>query len=222
MGLSNFLRRVNRGIALGLALVVGLTCYLIIDNVAFNGEREVIRRILEDYISDMSGFTILPEQYTEIGSEVPESVIVDKMKENGVLIDKYFSNINYRDIGSAKFSISQSLEQILYSNGKSGNKVKSCDAKLTRVKSIRKHGANLVTVEAVADLTIVRTLGAEALNVFYAAPFYGGGDIPAELTEPANMAFTIHNYESSFTCEMTKSNGVWKFSYVGNISITVR
>ena len=85
----SFLRRINRGIVLAIVLVIGLSCYLVVDNIAFKEEREAIKQVIENYTKDMETFLLLPEQYREIGVAVPDSVIEDKTKENNILIKKY-------------------------------------------------------------------------------------------------------------------------------------
>ncbi|MDD4495771.1 MAG: hypothetical protein PHV32_15785, partial [Eubacteriales bacterium] len=74
MGFSNYFRRINRGIVLGIVLVIGLSCYLAIDSIAFEDEREAIKQVLEDYARDMKAFLLLPEKYREIGVNVPDPV----------------------------------------------------------------------------------------------------------------------------------------------------
>jgi hypothetical protein len=217
MGFINFLRRVNRGIVLGIALIIGLACYWTIDNIAFKTEREAIRQVMEDYTKDMETFLLLPEQYREIGTEVPNSVIENKMEENKILIDKYFSNKNNNYGWSLKESVTSDIRHVLKNNQETGNKVKSYEAKLTRVKSITKHGSNLVTVEAVINTKITVTQGADVFNVLYS---FGGGNYMGNFDTPKELSFSTQGYEYTITFEMIKHNGVWVFYSTEGMSMS--
>ena len=212
MRFFNFLRRVNRGIVLAILLIIGLACYLIVDNIAFKDEREAIKQVLEDYAKDMGTFLLLPEQYREIGVSVPDSVVENKIKENNELVNKYFtsenSGNNRYNIFNIEESIANELKILLKNNQESRNKIKSYEAKITKVKSIAKNGTSLVSVEAVMDITTIATRGAEMFNVFYSDGMYSK-DNP-EVTE--DMSFFTRSYEVTFECEMVKRNGTWKFS----------
>ncbi|MDD4494387.1 MAG: hypothetical protein PHV32_08590 [Eubacteriales bacterium] len=217
MRFFNFFRRINRGIVLGIVLVIGLSCYLTVDSIAFKDEREAIKQVLEDYTKDMETFLILPEQYREIGVAVPDSVIENKIKENNELVGKYFLSTNSYG-WNLKESVTTALERILKSNHESGNKIKSCEAKITRVKSIAKHGSNLVTTEAVINITTIATTNAEAFHVFYGGGHYDSG----QPENSADMTFLTRSYEITFTCEMVKRNGVWMFSNTEGMSTMYR
>lgn len=208
MGLLNFFRRINRGIVLGIILVIGLSCYLAIDSIAFEDERETIKQVLEDYARDMEAFLLLPEKYREIGVNVPDPVIENKIKENNELVNKYFTSTTKSYRRNMKESIAGELERMLKSNQESGNKIKSCEARLTKVKNITKHGSNLVTVEAVMDITTISTLEAETFHLFHG----GGTYYDNNLEIPADMSFLTRSYEITFTCEMVKRDGAWMFS----------
>ncbi|MDD2361592.1 MAG: hypothetical protein PHH84_01340 [Oscillospiraceae bacterium] len=207
MRFFNFLRRINRGIVLAIVLIIGLSCYLTVDGIAFKDEKEAIKQVLEDYAEDMESFLLLPEQYREIGTSVPDSVIENKIKENNNLISKYFINGNTGG-WNMKESITQDLERKLKNNQETGNKVKSFDASLKRVKSITKHGASLVTVEAVMSLMSTATTEAELFHIFQ-----GGGKYYYENPDKSeDITFSTQSDEITFTCEMVKRNGAWMFS----------
>jgi len=215
MSSFNFLRRINRGIALGIALVIGLSCYLVYDGIAFKDEREAIKQTIEDYIKAMESFMILPGRYREIGVKVPDSIIEKKLEENKALVSKYFSDTRIRDY-SFRESVFRDLEYMLKDNQKTGDKVKNVESKIKNIKSITKHGSNLVTVEATVTTTMTATQSAGFFNVFYS---FGGGYYMKEPGgTPIEKVFINHGYESTFTCEMIKQNGSWVFSSMEGMS----
>jgi len=214
MSFLNFLRRVNRGIVLAIVLVVGLVGYLVVDNITFKAERDVIRQVLDEYTEAIESFNLLPEEYREIGVKVPDSVIEAKGKENKELIDKFFANgvTNYG--WNMKQSTISNVEYVLKGNQETGNKIKDYDVSLKQVKNITKHGASLVSLEAVMIVTVTATEEATIFEVFHGSV---GAYNHFDKVPSSDLAFSTRTYELGFTCEMTKQNGTWKFSEPGYI-----
>lgn len=207
MRFLNFFRRVNRGIIMAIVLVIGLSCYLTVDGIAFKKERETVKQVVENYIKDMQSFLLLPEQYREIDVNVPDAVIENKIKENNALVGKYFANTSHRG-WNMKESIAGDLEHMLRNNKASGNIVKSYDAKLVKVSKISKYGSNLVTVEASIETTTTATESAELFCVFHG----GFGHFDKAYSDNPVKTFSTQSYEVSFTCDMVKQGDTWLFS----------
>lgn len=219
MSFKNFLRRINRGIVLAIALIIGLTCYLAVDSIAFNEEREIIRQRLEEYARDLTNMMLLPEQFREVGTEAPETLLEVKAREGRRLAAEYFSSGLGRG-WSMRDNVAGSLEHMFRGNEERGEKIQSYEANLTRIRSITKHGTNLVTVEADITTTVIATADAGVFNVFFDwGGRYHWGRIYGEETE---KAFSSRVIEASFTAEMRKIDGVWVFSSQEGLRISER
>lgn len=72
--MKKFLRRMNRGVALAIVLVIGLAVCLTVESVRFEGEREVIRARVEGLLADASGLNVFPDEYNVPGAQLPEDV----------------------------------------------------------------------------------------------------------------------------------------------------
>ena len=213
MGFIKFLRRVNRGIVLAIVMLIGLSGYLTVDSLAFKDEREAIKQVLENYAEDMANMVLLPEQYREIGVSAPDSVIEEKNKKNKELVGKYFMNstTGYSWNWNIRDSVTSNLEEMHTYNQETGNKIKSYDAALNRIKNVTKHGSSLVTVEVIFNLSTTATQSAQIFRFFYNdGGYYHYEKIGSE--EPAEMTFSTQKTEMTFSCEMTKKDGVWKIS----------
>jgi len=228
MSFLNFLRRVNRGIVLAIVLVAGLTGYLIFDNIAFKAERDVIKQVLGEYTEAMQSFNLFPEEYREIGVNIPDSVVEAKRKENKELIEKFFVDTTTNYGWNLKQSVSDNIEYMLKNNQETGNKIKGYDVSLKQVKSITKYGSSLVSVEAVMTVTMTATEGVVNFEVFHGGnSYYDYSYYPTEKMVPgdgssADLTFSTRTYEVGFTCEMTKQGGTWKFSDSGYTYTTNR
>ena len=232
MRFLTLLRRINRGVALGILLVIGLAVYLTADDMAFAKERDAIKQVLEEYTKDMSAAHLLPEEYLEIGAVVPETVVENKIEENRELLGKYIpartSGENY-----TQSPMLDQFEQMLRLNRESGSKVKSYEASLTRIRNISKYGSNMVTVEADISISVSYTQGAFMVNFLRmsnysfndygygtAMPYFGGSETIAigdSVEKAEELSYMSQQIDTTFTFDMIKRNGVWIFSDDGTL-----
>ena len=95
------LRKINRGIVLGVILLIGLVIFLVIDDQNFQRQQPEIQRMVEQYLQDVSEISIFPEQYQKIGEEVPVQVVEEKKKEVGDVLNRYWvrqtGTVNYQN-----------------------------------------------------------------------------------------------------------------------------
>ena len=216
MKVKNVLRRVNRGIVLGILLIVGLSGYLVVDSIAFEGEREVIRDVIEGYMEELPSMILLPESYREIGTEIPDSVIDDKMKENGAILDKYFStNAPMHGGVDARRSAESDFLVGFRENQGNGGRISSYETDLVSVNRITKHGSSLVTVEVVYRVVATATTQAYVYDGFLSVVNYSFGGMALD---EEDMSFSTYTSEITCTYRMTKQNGVWKFYGIENFS----
>ena len=223
MALLKFLRRFNRGIALGIALFIGLSCYLAVDAIAFQSEKEVILQRIEDYLEQITALHLLPEEYREIGAKVPDEVVQAKKEQLKTLVDNFFVHGGEWDFKAQTYN---NAEYMLNQMQEMGGKIKSYSVTLARVNRITKHGSSIVVVSGIFTTTLESTPNAAHLDVF---DTNGGGgyfvldwaaktgNIPVqtaqtEETGAPELSFNSNRNDSTFAFEMVKRDGVWKFS----------
>lgn len=86
---KHFLHKMNRGLFLGLVLLVGLTVFIVVDEIQFEGQRKEVQSTLEQYMQDISQISIFPEEYRIIGKPVPNTVVEEKKQKIDTVIEQY-------------------------------------------------------------------------------------------------------------------------------------
>ena len=115
------LRKINRGIVLGVILLIGLVIFLVIDDQNFQRQQPEIQRMVEQYLQDVSEISIFPEQYQKIGEEVPVQVVEEKKKEVGDVLNRYWvrqtGTVNYQNWESISLEWNSMIDQNSKGNG---------------------------------------------------------------------------------------------------------
>lgn len=116
MKLNKRLRRINRGIALAVALLLALTGYIIYDTVNFGPQKQEIQTLLTDYLTALPELNQLPEEYREFGKAVPEEVLQEKIQENNESLQELFT-YSSRGYNSLEY-MQESFEHAIREQGK--------------------------------------------------------------------------------------------------------
>ena len=174
MKTKNFFRRMNRGIALAVALAIGLTGYLIYENRTFDGEREEIRAMFESFMGEFTQLQILPEAYQEIGSVIPEAVIEQQVNAAKPLFEKHFTLKNTYGGDLRTYSLDRFKGTMVY-NWRGGERVKNCKVEITKMK-ITKYGTNMARAEIELRVTAETTAGAGVIPLNQNGEYYQGGE----------------------------------------------
>ena len=104
-----FFRRLNRGIALGLVIVLAVVLYTVITDQMFKkADQPEIEKMMKNYLSDLSEFHVGFEGTTEEHA-LTEEEISARMKAFSSLTDKYFAN---KKTGALSCYSAQNIEEI--------------------------------------------------------------------------------------------------------------
>jgi|GEM_PF-2644336 hypothetical protein len=58
-----FLRKVNRGAAVTIAVVLAVTAYLIVTALAENAQKPAVQKACEEFLADYTAYSMLPQEY---------------------------------------------------------------------------------------------------------------------------------------------------------------
>lgn len=88
--MKKFLRKANRGLILGGALIIGVTAYVAVDLNRFKEEKPIIEQTLKEYADAVEKFNITPDKYREynitLGTEDSQKIAADWQ----AIIDEYW------------------------------------------------------------------------------------------------------------------------------------
>ena len=213
--MKRFLRRMNRGIALAVVLVIGLVTFLVVDNIRFDKERDVIRTQITKLLEKGAGMNVFPAQYNEPGKEIPESAADEKVKQARAFLETYYTNTN-----DAQFFL-DCIETSLRERDPGTGIVYSEEYKLERVKSIHPQGSGYASArveftyhaEYAGTLDLYTVLG--NTNISYTG--YYGEEGPDDGDINRRMRLTVR---CESPVELVKVDGQWKIrnSYVLSMS----
>lgn len=230
-----FFRRLNRGIALGLVIVLAVVLYTVITGQTFKkADKPEIEKMVREYLSDLAAFPVGFEGTTE-EHVLTEEEIRARMKEFSTFTDKYFT---YKKSGAISGVSAQNIEEIesvyreYLESGIVCGEVLSFSLEPQEISSglvISKTGPGCATV-SLKLAGLIRTRGAEYDRIYYGPGMYesfrdtyisefGDTDIGSETENPDAV------YEGRCSGYMTlyleKVGGEWKIIYAGYSYIRV-
>lgn len=212
MKVRNFFRHMNRGIVLGVVLIIGLIVYIMIDNARFSTEKIVIKDMVVAYAKEAEGFMIYPESIIKPKQKVTTADIAKKNKENKVIIDKYFANSGAWSRYNFYQDAISSLESVFDSNNERCAYVTECKFEILNITKLGKIGPNLAAGDVEVKTTI-KTIGKpDYFRLFmtaYADEYNGG----TEEDSQKGIDTEVNTYSSKVTYDKVKfmkSNGKWK------------
>jgi hypothetical protein len=88
--MKKFLRKANRGLILGGALVIGVTVYVIADLNRFKDEKPVIEQTIAEYADAVEKFNITPEQYRQYNIKYNKEDSQKQISEFYQFADEYW------------------------------------------------------------------------------------------------------------------------------------
>ncbi len=188
--MKKFLKRMNRGLLLGGAILVVLIIYIIVDYSNFSSERAVIKEQLEDYVDEFYELTVKNDLNTL------EDYINDTW--TGTVVTNYTYNMK-------KDEILDSLSSFLPSSGKSDTTILSADSNISKI-SISKCGPNMAMAKLECSATITYKGAGNVPNPFdymmqYSYSDENNSDIVYEMLLSGDA-----------TVYLKKEDGSWKIS----------
>jgi len=116
------LKRVNRGIVLGLILIIVMTGYVIMGNIRFQKEKPLIKETIENYISDFDKLNITPEEFRSSGKNVYADFKADYAERLKAVADRYWvTDTSYHHSDGWSVSKKQLCNMLSSSDNYKGN-----------------------------------------------------------------------------------------------------
>jgi hypothetical protein len=208
--MKNFFRKINRGVALAIILIVGLTVFFIVDAAAFEKEKPELKNFLEEFLEECAKINLLPEQYRVPGADIPEDVIEAKTKETKDFVDKYFTEYNSRQHQysvSTKQQIQWLTENMHQENQRNKNVIENLSYTLVDISGIQKQATNAVRISFTVSMNLSASPDVRFLNI--TQPVWGWGYMIY-----SNNTDEIQSMGSEFSMNITlfKVNGEWKIA----------
>jgi len=85
------LKKINRGIVLGIILFIIMTIYIIIGNIRFQKEKPLIEETIRNYISDFDHLNITPEEYRSSDKNLCREFEADYSERLSSVADRYWT-----------------------------------------------------------------------------------------------------------------------------------
>ena len=222
-----FFRRLNRGIALGLVIVLAVVLYTVITDQMFKkADQPEIEKMMKNYLSDLSEFHVGFEGTTEEHA-LTEEEISARMKAFSSFTDKYFA---YKKTGALSGVSAQNIEEIesdyreYLESGIAGGKILSLSLEPIEGPyglSVSKTGPNNASVSMQIDGT-VRIRGYKCDSIYcpgqrgYYQDTYIWEAGEEEADPEAGKATEDEGRCSGYMrLYLEKRNGEWKIVYAG-------
>lgn len=221
MNFKKFIKRVNRGLFLGILLIVGLVSYVVADSIEFKRNKPEMKQFLEQYYQDI-------DSCISTDDIKGQKAVNDLISKYDTLINNYWvqtePNIyNYFSSKSAVIDLAKSYEE---GNSDIGQ-IKEWNYSLSQVK-VTKTGPGTADIKynysVMTEFTgkAVLTPASSGLRRTDEMTGYGGYETDYNIdgnadeeTKTENMgnknsAKMIYNMSGSETLKLKKVNGEWK------------
>lgn len=216
MNVKKFLRSANRGVIVGLVLVIILTIYIIVDNFIFQNEKLDIKVVVSDYIQDYSA--LLKDSDEVIKTGVWTKELANKEKQEYIdLANKYFTDQFYKDTGvdyvdyTNLENVSTYLDSAYDMDSLTGKGTITDCSFSTDHYSINKYGPNgaIVSFEYEAYITttgIPNIVGPNLQSTYEIGEYDENG---TEVSHKGTYSYKIHQ---NISIQLLRENGAWKLS----------
>jgi len=201
-------KKMNRGVALAIILLVGLIIFFIIDNAVFAQEKPMLNEWLEEFLEETAKVNLLPEQYRVPGAEIPDDVIEAKTKEAKDFVDKYFTEYKSQYVSNSRKQQIIWLTDVMHEeNRRMGNVIEDISFSLVNISGIQKQATNAVRISFTVNMIISASPSIRFLNL--TQPVRGFSYTHNSFTDEE-----IQNMSSEFSMNITlfKINGEWKIA----------
>lgn len=204
--MSKFLKKINRGVALGIIMLIGLIVFFIMDSAAFAKEEPELKDFLDEYLEECAKINLLPAQYREPGVSIPDEVIEAKTKEGKEFVEKYFTDYKRGNYYSDKENLLLTMGSVYKTNRDSKYAIKDFKYSLISISGIQKQSSNAVKIRFKANMTVSASPDAQFINMTHLEPFRylesnGGSDVK-------DMSMEIE-----YTLVLFKVGDQWKIAY---------
>lgn len=207
---KTILRKMNRGLLLGLVILIGLIIYISIDESNFKKEKPQIIQSLMQYAEDMQKVSITPTDYQKLDAKIPADVQQNQIKQMHDIINQYWtqSQAKGNNYSLSKSSYTYELEQMIKNNADGKGYIEKWSVKLEDGMNIAKSGPDAATVTA-RYTTVLEYAGLPEyicyFHVMSVDNIYNGGSADSKDANLKRLTIT-----GEVTVEMLRINGEWK------------
>jgi len=230
-----FFHRLNRGIALGLAIVLAVVLYTVITNQTFKtADKPEIEKLMKDYLSDLAAFSVGFKGATEEHA-MTDAEIDARMKTFISFTDQYFA---YKKSGAISGVSAQNIEEMesVYRNYLKrtavGGEILSFSLEPVQGRNgleISKTGPGCATVFLQVE-GLIRTQGKIDERIYVPGAYMegssdtiiwetGDGDNRPETEDPD--AIYEGRCRGSMRLYLEKTDGRWKIVYAGYAYVNI-
>ena len=212
--MKNFLKKMNRGVALAIVLIIGLMAFFVVDAVTFSQEEDAIKEFLVEYLEECAQVNLLSVEYRNFEAEIPDSVIDAKTKEIEDFVEKYYTEykrVNSSYYYSTKSSILNNTNYMFTNNRELNQYVEELEYSLVNISSIQKQATNAVRVSFNVNIKMRAAYDASFLNISRIE--WGLWNYFREYGNSHETDKIYEAYqEEQFTITLFKVNGKWKIA----------
>lgn len=155
------LKKINRGAAVTIALVLAVTVYLVITAVAENREKPAVQKACEEFLADYMAYSMLPEKYRDGEQSMTQEEFDAYVQEMRQALAPHYVEIPETLVEKGL----ESLENSLSRQFMSGGVIKALEREILRYSFVFE--GDFVTVEVKSYIK-------------YTGPSLKGGGAPVE------------------------------------------
>ncbi len=208
--MKKFLRKANRGLILGGALVIGVTVYVIADLNRFKDEKPVIEQTIAEYADAVEKFNITPEQYRQYNIKYNKEDSQKQISEFYQFADEYWidsseANVDIFSYYIDKDAFKNSMRDLV--ENKTRGYITEFSVDMTDYK-INKNGPDGAAVECTANIYFVGAENSAVITPSGYDMYYSYYD-PESPVEPKVMQ-TSFSQQCTFFLE--KESEGWKIT----------
>lgn len=199
------LKKANRGIILGIILIIGVVIFTVIDNANFKKEKPEIETVVENFITELGNKNVLPEKYRNFKGDIPEPEKEAMMSDFSKFIDEYWVFRNQTD-GFRSSELKSSYNDALNIAFESNEYLSECTMEARNIK-VRKAGPNCATAEFELYSLITSTEQSEIVTPTYNESLGWYTEYSEENYEPKLSKYRL---EGSYTLSLERTSDGWK------------
>lgn len=209
--MKHFFKHMNRGIVLGVVLLIGLVVFIWQDEASFQKETPSIEHTITSYLDAMCKINTFDENFQKIGATMTKAQQTDKLQEMTKMVDQYWAESNTKTSFS-KSELLKQLEEMVTKNSKGNGYIQKFTIKQNGTPTVKKTGPGSASAEVSYDIVVeyagspLYLLG-EHVDVVTNFAGMGNGDSSKPATEAKRKRYTINVHDNT---ELERIGGTWK------------
>lgn len=207
--MKHFFKRVNRGIVLGVVLLIGLAVFIWQDESNFQKETPAIEQTVTSYLDALSKINTFDTNLQKIGTTMTTEQQTAKLQELTKTIDQYWAESNVQN-HAAKSELLAQIKEMVSQNSKGNGYIQKFTVRVNGTPTVKKTGPSNATARV--DYTIVME--------YTGSPYYFDGDFMASVPHHSSKADSAetkidvtskrYNIGQNTSFELEKIGGTWK------------